>query len=263
MKSFCGLLLSLILLGWLLAPSVAQDKKADKKETPKVVVVAPLGVPAGVKTKVSIRGLKLDAATEVRFFEPKVAAAIIKKEKVPVPNNQDPNRIGDSLLQVELTLPPEITMPDLSFIVVTPAGESPPHKLLVNGEPAPIAEKEPNNGFRQAQAIQIPQVIDGTVGSPQDVDVFRIEGQEGQKLVVEVLAARFGSPLDSILTLYDASGRILAVNDDHNGSADSRLEVTLPKTGAYFISLVDAHDQGGPQYVYRLVVDVAKPPVMP
>ena len=38
-----------------------------------------------------------------------------------------------------------------AFTVVTPAGESEPHKLLVDKTPT-IAEKEPNNGFRQAQA---------------------------------------------------------------------------------------------------------------
>jgi hypothetical protein len=248
----------LLCLVALLSSAHSQDKKADKKDTPRVVVVAPLGVPAGVKTKITVRGGKLDTATEVRFFEPKVTAKILKMEKVPVPNQADPNRIGDSLVEVEVQLPPEMTMTDLSFLVVTPAGESPPHKLLVNGEPAPIAEKEPNNGFRQAQAIQVPQVIDGAINGPQDVDVFKIDGQEGQKLVCEVLAARYGSPLDSILTLYDASGRIIATNDDHAGTADSRLEVTLPMTGTYYLSLVDAHDQGGPQYVYRLVVEAGK-----
>jgi hypothetical protein len=31
-------------------------------------------------------------------------------------------------------------------------------------------------------------------------------------------------------------------------------KVTLPKTGTYYLSLLDAHDQGGPEHVYRLVV---------
>jgi hypothetical protein len=254
MKPLGHWLLPASLLCLFFPAAMGQDKKAEKKDTPRVVVAVPLGVPAGVKTKLTIYGLKLDTATDVRFAEPKVVAKVLKKAKVPVSNQQDPNRIGDSLLEVEVIVPPETTMAQLSFVVVTPAGESEPHKLMVNGELAPIPEKEPNNGFRSAQPIQVPQIIDGAINPAQDTDVFRLEGQAGQKLIFEVLAARFGSPLDSILTLHDARGQIVAMNDDHGGSADSRLEVTLPKTGTYFLSLVDAHDQGGPQYVYRLLV---------
>jgi hypothetical protein len=56
-----------------------------------------------------------------------------------------------------------------------------------------------------------------------------------------------------VLTLYDAQGRQLACNDDAGGSSDSRLECTLPRDGPYFLTLLDAHDTGGPTHVYRLV----------
>jgi hypothetical protein len=71
---------------------------------------------------------------------------------------------------------------------------------------------------------------------------------------VEVFAARYGSPLDSSLTLYTAAGQILATNDNHGGSADSLIETTLPRSGAYYVSVIDANDQGGPAYLYRLSV---------
>ena len=66
--------------------------------------------------------------------------------------------------------------------------------------------------------------------------------------------ARFGSPLDSMLTLYDADGRVVAANDDADGTADSRVEATLPRAGAYYISVVDANDVGSAANVYRLVI---------
>jgi hypothetical protein len=92
-----------------------------------------------------------------------------------------------------------------------------------------------------------------------------LEGQQGQKLVFEVLAARYGSPLDSILTLYDDGGRIIGTNDDHDGSPDSRLAVTLPKTGVFYLSLADAHDQGGPSVRVPLGHDSGQmsPPLSP
>jgi hypothetical protein len=100
----------------------------------------------------------------------------------------------------------------------------------------------------------VPQEVQGAIGQPQDVDVFRVEGTAGQRLTIEVLAARLGSPLDPLLTLYDAEGHILATSDDHGGSADSRLDVTLPGSGACLIGVVDANGQGSPLHFYRLRV---------
>ena len=67
-------------------------------------------------------------------------------------------------------------------------------------------------------------------------------------------AARFGSPVDVFLTLYDADRKIVASADDAGTSADPTLTVTLPRDGAYYLSLIDAHDLGGPNFGYRLVV---------
>ncbi|MGE3809195.1 MAG: PPC domain-containing protein, partial [Gemmataceae bacterium] len=118
-----------------------------------------------------------------------------------------------------------------------------------------VSEKEANNGFRQAQPIQVPQAVEGAIQAPQDVDVFKIAGKAGQKLLIEVHAARRGSPLDPILTLYDERSQVVARSDDDDPSGDARLEVTLPRDGAYFLSLIDAHDQGSPAHVYRIIVN--------
>ena len=241
-------LCSLCLCGFLLR---AAD---EKKDAPRVIVAAPLGVVPGVATRVTVRGVKLDTATAVRFTDPRATAKVLSKGKAPLGKDQPAAKFGDTQVEVEVTLPPGSGPDAGSFVVVAPAGESPPHQLLVETVLPVIAEKEPNNGFQVAQAIALPQVIDGAIQHPQDVDVFRFEGKAGQQVVFEVLAARHGSALDSILTLYDGAGREIASNDDADGSADSRLEVTLPRAGAYYVSLIDANDQGGPDHVYRLVV---------
>jgi hypothetical protein len=236
----------------------AQEKKPETKDMPRLAVCIPLGIPAGTPTKITIRGQKLDSATELRFFHPDVTVKILKKDKSPPPAKQEAAIVGDTILEAEVVLPAGLSAADGYFVVVTPGGQSAPHRLLVNGKIPVIAEKEPNNGFRQAQAVQVPQAIDGAISQPQDVDVFKFEGQAGQRIICEVLAARHGSALDSLLTLYTSAGKIVASNDDHGGSTDSRIEVTLPEAGTYYLSLSDAHDQGGPAHVYRLVIDLAK-----
>jgi hypothetical protein len=228
-----------------------QEKKPDPKDQPRPLYAMPLGVTAGTTTKVLVRGLKLDTATAVRTAEWKVTVKLLKKEKTGVPNQADPNKLGDTQVELELTVPKDFAGEAVSVVLTTPGGTSAPHRILVDATPV-VAEKEPNNGFRQAQPVQLGQTVQGKIDGAQDVDVFRFDGNKGQRVVLEILAARLGSPLDSVLTLYDADGRIVASNDDFDGGADSRLEVTLPRDGVYFVSVLDAHDQGGPTHVYRL-----------
>ena len=50
--------------------------------------------------------------------------------------------------------------------------------------------------------------------APGDADHFAFQAEAGQTLALEVNARRLGSPLDSILTLYNSTGRKLAEHDD-------------------------------------------------
>jgi hypothetical protein len=107
---------------------------------------------------------------------------------------------------------------------------------------------------RLVQSISLPQEVEGRIDPGKDVDLYRFEGKAGQRLSLEVLAARYGSALDPVLTLYDVEGHILASCDDLADSADSRLDVALPRDGAYFVGVIDANDSNGPAHVYRLRV---------
>ena len=89
------------------------------------------------------------------------------------------------------------------------------------------------------------------------MDVFRITAKAGQRLSAKVFAARLGSPLDSLLTLYDEHQRVIAMNDDAGPeSPDSSLSLTLPRDGTYYISLTDAMGNGGAMFPYLLQVAV-------
>ena len=55
-----------------------------------------------------------------------------------------------------------------------------------------------------------------------------------------------------MLTLYDAAGATIDTSDDIEGSTDSRIEATLPRTGTYYVAIGDANDQGADFFLYRL-----------
>jgi hypothetical protein len=130
-----------------------------------------------------------------------------------------------------------------------------------------VLEKEPNDTAAHAQRVKLPIVVNGRVERPDDQDVFRFEGRAGEQIVAEVYARRLDSPLDSVLKLTDAAGRQLALNDDEEDQsaglethhADSRVMITLPARGAYYLYLNDAQHRGGAEYAYRLRIGAPRP----
>jgi len=136
------------------------------------------------------------------------------------------------------------------------------------------AERESNNTRKDAQPIDMPRIVNGRIAEPGDVDVFRIEGDAGDRIVAEVLARRLNSPLDSLLRLVDASGKVIQWNDDHvltdkhlyvdrlgliTHHADSYLTAELPAKGTYYVRLSDAQHHGSDAHAYRLRISAPRP----
>jgi hypothetical protein len=252
-------LICLLVLPLALATSASQDKKRpDKKGAPpppKVLYTLPLVARPGAKQKVVLRGKNLAAVHGVRVTGADGATAkVLAGKGVGVPNNYPGDRVGDSEVGIELDLPKDARPGAVKLVAVHAGGESNAYTLLLRDDLPAVAEKEDNGGFEAAQAIPVPCAVEGTIKGERDVDVFKFDGKKGDKLKIDVQAARFGSPLDGFLTVYDADRKIIASADDVDGSPDPVVSVTLPRDGTYFVSLIDAHDLGGDNFCYRLVV---------
>jgi hypothetical protein len=135
-------------------------------------------------------------------------------------------------------------------------------------------ENSANNTIEEAQTVYPPQIVNGRVECPGDVDVFQFRGLAGTQIVAEVHSRRLNSPLDSLLRLTDATGRVLAWNDDHvlkenhlhrdmmglvTHHADSYVMAELPSSGTYYVHLADAQRHGGEAYGYRLRMSAPQP----
>ena len=241
---------------WLLAAALltalhvrAEDQKPD---TPRITAIAPLDVVRGQETTLRIRGVKLSNATEVRF--PGALKAEIKEKKAAdIPNGLDAKDVGDTQLEVKLTVPADLPAGPLALSAVTPEGTTAPRELRVLDAANCVDEKEPNGSLREAQTIEPGKTVRGTIKEDKDVDVFQFTGKAGQRIAAEIFAARGASLLDSVLTLLDSRGHQLACADD-SLSRDSQLTLTLPADGRYFLIVQDAHDRGGAWHGYELTV---------
>lgn len=135
-------------------------------------------------------------------------------------------------------------------------------------------EKEANNNLKTAQTIDLPMIVNGRIATAGDVDIFRFTGQAGDEITAEVYARRLNSPLDALLRLTDATGKVIDWNDDHvvkdsylhkdivgltTHHADSYLVAKLPKAGTYYVHLADSQHHGGDAFGYRLHVGPKQP----
>jgi len=139
--------------------------------------------------------------------------------------------------------------------------------LYSSGHLPEVTVKNSATGFAQAHKLRLPVVVNGRIAHPGEKEIFRIDAHAGDEIVAEVQARRLGSPLDSLLTLFDASGRQLAANDDYDDKglallthqADSLLRYRFQNDGRFYLQLTDTEHGGGPEFSYRLRVSFPQP----
>jgi hypothetical protein len=140
--------------------------------------------------------------------------------------------------------------------------------LRYAADPLPESnEAEPNDTADQAQLIEPPRIVNGRISRPGDVDWLAFVGRAGDEIVADIHARRLYSPLDSLLRLTDASGRVITWNDDTPDAAsgllthhaDSYLRARLPEDGTYHVQVADAQGHGGGSYAYRLRIGPPRP----
>jgi hypothetical protein len=126
-------------------------------------------------------------------------------------------------------------------------------------------EVEPNDLPGAALELAIPAIVEGTVGSPGDVDHYRIRVLTGQALAFEIQTLREMPPRFSPhLEALDAKGeqvfnnvyqRIGGDGDDWVQSLESKCIYTFERGGDYLLRVRDLTSRSGsPKFAYRLLV---------
>ncbi|MDI6623604.1 MAG: PPC domain-containing protein [Brevundimonas sp.] len=142
------------------------------------------------------------------------------------------------------------------LIRVTPlnVAETGPYSLSLQEGPPPAA----------AQPIAIGATVegeltegDGKSESDTPADAWRFEGQEGQRVRIDMTSDDF----DTYLELFDEN-RVSLDEDDDGGpeGTNSRMTVTLPRTGSYIIEARAFSDGTGDYSLSIIEVQPDRPP---
>ncbi len=129
-------------------------------------------------------------------------------------------------------------------------------RWIAAGDLPEVLETEPNETIATAPSTALNTVLNGRIQSPGDQDHWSFPVMKGVTLEFTITAAQLGSPLDPVLTLFDASGKQLAEADDGpNGSVDPQLTWTPPADGTCVIRVTDRYtNRGDARFGYRLML---------
>jgi hypothetical protein len=106
----------------------------------------------------------------------------------------------------------------------------------------------------------IPVGVTARFATPDAEHHYRLMGKKGDRLAIQVLAQRIGSPLDPAVVVLDAKGQEKAQADDSPGSTDPDLIFEFPEDGPYTLVVTDATTKGGQaDAIYHLEIAPDQP----
>lgn len=208
---------------------------------PAVTAVSPGAIARGTTTELTLRGSGLDGQLSLWSSFPATL------DLLPPDDPQS----ARTQRRLKVTPAADTALGVVGLVVASPAGIADPLLFLVDDLPS-VAEQGGNHTPAQPQAVTPPVAVDG-VGDGSSFDYYSFTGRAGQRIAIEVYAARLGQDFDPVVRLLDAAGQELAwADDDAAAGADCRLDCTLPAAGTYLIELRDNEFRAGGRYRLRI-----------
>ena len=223
---------------------------------PQLTSISPRAAQRGQTIEITLDGKNINENASIWFSKEGIKAEIKKKSPTATVRFNGSGISGNiptnPRLVLSFEIAPDAPLGNHQIRLITPNGVSNPQNFIVGDLPE-MMEQEPNSTTDEANLLELPVTVNGTVASIDDVDLFRFELKKGARLICDISAQRIGSPLDSYITLFDPSGAEVAKSRDGNG-LDSFIDYTIQQEGEYTLFLRDVRYKGGGNYLYRLSI---------
>lgn len=198
--------------------------------------ISPNGVRRGQPATFTFDGLNISRAEAVDFDDPAITGTV----KAGANANQ-------AMVTAEVGDGARIGI-HRAFLR-TPLGTTGSVTFAVGGWPE---VKEQAAGSAPEKPVGLPATFVGTIARAGERDPFRFHAEAGQEVVFQVVAGEIRSRLQSVLTLSDARGTVLAEQDGDGGSPDAVLTYRFAEGGDYVIQVRDFENAAGGDVTYRL-----------
>ncbi len=136
----------------------------------------------------------------------------------------------------------------------TAAGEGTRYDLRLATTPCQGDVYEPNNSQETAAALTAGAPTATQNVCPAGDEDWTVFSAEAGPYVLETTG--LGPEADTVLEVYDQAGRLLALNDDFDGSGASRVALSFPSAGSYYARVRPHRTEAvgaGTEYVLQLL----------
>jgi hypothetical protein len=229
-----------------LAPLAAQPKPAitPLPQSPTLTGPPTMGLQRGTTAEFTLPGTNLNDAVAVYTTAPGVTVTI------------PPNQSDATKLKVSLTAAADGPIGLFQLRVATKNGVSNFRPLCLDDLPE-VAKTGDISKKDKAQVLVGPCVVTSTAAA-EAADYYKVAVKPGQKLMLEVLARRIGSPTDPVIILHDSKTLrelpALYADDTPGLQGDCRLALPNKEAAEYIVEVRDMTYQGGPTFGYRMRV---------
>ena len=208
---------------------------------PSLTSLEPRGLQRGVETKIKLTGTGLDQLTNVTF-----QIAQLKGQFLPEARSNE--------VWIKVTAAADLARGSYEVSVKNATGESGKLKLHVDDLPQ-VHESQTTNAPTRLATATLPVSFWGTLEKAGAVDQFEFPAKAGESLVFDLAADSLGSKAkNTVLTLTDARGAVLASNNGFDGGADPLLAYTFPTSGFFRVRVSDAMAAASKEHFYRLSI---------
>jgi hypothetical protein len=255
------LIRGVVLVALVAAGGLEPSPARAQTRPPVLTSLTPYGIQRGTTATFTVDGANLMGADAVIFTDAGLSAQIagyedlgadIRVRQTGETGAIIQDRAQKGRLTLAITAAATVPLGRQGFRVRTPLGTTSFAALWV-GEDSETSEREPNDQLGDATAVTAPVTVNGWLGVLEDVDVFRVHARAGEDLVAKITAAPIGSNVDTLVTILDLNGQILATNDDFGASRDS-LAVYRPVADADVLVRVTETNPSGGRHHYRLTL---------
>src|SRR5579872_1134787 len=230
-RGVCPLLLAALLAALFLLPALQADTRY------MIDYLLPRGGARGAAVLVEFHGVSLENPKQILFYQPGITAADFVSYPKP----------GDGF-KVRFKIAPDCPLGEHVLRVRTATALSDAVTFWVSPFPTEY-ESESKIGeddtLERARPILPNTTVEGQIlpGQDMDKDIYRVQVHKGERVSVEVEAARlgtlhFGGENDLMVRILDSDGKELGMNDDSALFVqDPMLSIVAPQDGTYYVEI--------------------------
>ena len=242
----------------LTTPAVLPLRAEEPIIPPSLSKIWPVGMERGSTATFTLDGRNLSGAKAVIFDAPGITAKI--SQITDLPEEKASGKFSTSAAVplakkqsalLEITVAKDVPPDVYRFRVQTPLGTTNMVPVAIGSLPE-VKKNENSGNTAVPQPVALPATMVGTITAPGDKDRYEFDGKAGEDVVFEVVASKVGSRLESLLTLSDSAGKLLAEGGRHDNSPDATLTYRLPQDGKYTLTISDREGSGGMDDYYRV-----------